>query len=410
MKTYPRSIAIRYLVSRRSFGLVTVLSIISVAGVTIGVAALVVVLSVFNGFQNLVTGILVGFDPHVRIERQVRSDTSDYDGVRQSLLRNPEVRGIAAFSAGKALVVSRGLNRVITVRGIEPEHLRAVSGLTEKIVLGSADFEGTNRNGIILGMVLADRLGVVTGDTISLVSPAGAEAATLTLGVPIIRRFQVIGLYETNNKDYDSFYAFTTLANAQTLFNAAGRIDGLDIRLDASNEAVGFARTRASDPAFEGFRILTWYDLHRELYTVMQIERWAAYIILCLIIAVASFNLLGSLTMTVIEKTRDIGILKAMGATTGDIQQIFLWQGLTVGSVGTVLGNILGLGLVYAQNRFHLFPLDPTVYIIPAIPVRVDVVDIVVVSAAAMVLCALAARMPARRAGSLIPAEAIRWE
>ena len=158
------------------------------------------------------------------------------------------------------------------------------------------------------------------------------------------------------------------------------------------------------------FRILTWYDLHKELYTVMQVERWSAYLILCLIIAVASFNLLGSLTMAVIEKRRDIGILKTMGLTNRLVSRIFLLQGLVVGIVGSVLGTGIGLGVVELQKRYHLFPLDPTVYIISAIPVQVRGSDLLFVTFAAIALCLLASRYPAKRAAELVPVEAIRWE
>lgn len=142
----------------------------------------------------------------------------------------------------------------------------------------------------------------------------------------------------------------------------------------------------------------------------MQMERWAAYLILCLIIAVASFNLLGSLMMAVIEKRRDIGILKTMGVTNKSVSRIFLLQGLAVGMVGAFLGTALGLGIVYIQKHYHLFPLDPTVYIIPAIPVEVQWLDLILVTFAAVVLCLLASRYPAKRAAQLIPVEAIRWE
>ena len=158
------------------------------------------------------------------------------------------------------------------------------------------------------------------------------------------------------------------------------------------------------------FRVMTWYDLHRDLYSVMKIERWMAYIILCLIVGVASFNLLGSLTMSVIEKTRDIGVLKSMGATDRSIIRIFLFEGVFVGVLGSLLGLGLGLLLVFLQGKYHLFPLDPTVYIIPAIPVDIQLLDVLVVTITAIGLCSLAALYPAKRAASLIPVEAIRWE
>jgi len=158
------------------------------------------------------------------------------------------------------------------------------------------------------------------------------------------------------------------------------------------------------------FNVMTWYDLHKDLYSVMKIERWLAYAILCLIIGVATFNLLGSLTMSVIAKTRDIGILKAMGATKQDVIAIFQFEGLFIGMIGTVAGSLLGLAVCYLQIHYQLFALDPTVYIIPAIPVEVHPLDFLSVAGAALGLSYAATLYPAKRAAALLPATAIRWE
>lgn len=404
-----RIIARRYLFSKRTIAFVNVISYISIIGVTIGVAALIVVLSVFNGFGSLVTSLLVSFDPHLRIESVKRTDASNYDRLVQYLQTQDQVTGFAPFVEGKALVVSRGITRVINIRGVDPDRIGKVSGLKDKIVLGSASLEGADENGIVLGMALADRLGSVVGDTISIVSPSGVEIALLQMGQPLIRRFRVAGIYETNNKDYDSYYAYVNLEAGQTLFGLKKQIDGFEVRFTDLSYADPF-KTKLEKQFGKEFRIMTWFDLHRELYTVMQIERWSAYLILCLIIAVASFNLLGSLTMTVIEKRRDIGILKTMGITNKIVARIFLLQGLVVGVVGALLGTAIGLGVVYVQKHYHLFPLDPTVYIISAIPVEVRWLDLVFVTFAAIVLCLLASRYPAKRAAHLVPVEAIRWE
>lgn len=404
-----RTIAFRYLVSKRRVGLVTVISIISVIGVTIGVAALIVVLSVFNGFGGLVTSILINFDPHLRIESPKRTDISSYEPIITYAQRQGEVAGIAPFAVGKAVVVSRNLNRVINIKGIESERIASVSGLKDKIVLGDVAFEGLRRNGIVLGMTLSDRLGAVVGDTLSVVSLAGSETALLQLGQPLIRRFLVVGIYESNNKEYDSYFAFVGMDAAQSLFGMGKNISGVELRLRSIDRSDQFKATLLNEFG-STFRVLTWYDLHRDLYSVMKIERWMAYIILCLIVGVASFNLLGSLTMSVIEKTRDIGVLKSMGANDKSIIRIFMFEGILVGVLGSVLGLGLGLLLVYLQESYHLFPLDPTVYIIPAIPVEIHLVDLIIVSVTAVGLCSLAALYPAKRAASLIPVEAIRWE
>lgn len=400
--------ALRYLFSKRQVGFVSVISFISITGVTVGVAALIVVLSVFNGFNGLVTSILVNFDPHVRIEGLKQTDQTAFDALTNRLTGHADVKGTAPYVLGKALVVSRNVNRVINIKGIDVDRIDGVSGLRGTIVLGDLELK-EKRNGIVIGLTLADRLGAVVGDTISVVSPAGSESALMQIGQPLIRRFAVRGIYESNNKEYDAFFAFVGLEDGQKLFEMGETISGLEVRLDDLEHTDGVA-SMLEDEFGDSFRILTWYDLHRELYSVMQIERWMAFIILCIIIGVASFNLLGSLTMSVIEKTRDIGILKALGTGRATIQRMFMYQGLFVGLLGSLCGLLLGVVLVVLQEEYHLIPLDPTVYIIPAIPVELRAMDLFLVPMTAIALCSLAALYPSRRAAGLIPVEAIRWE
>ena len=404
-----QAIALRYLKSKRKVGFVTVISFISIVGVTIGVAALVIVLSVFNGFNGLVTSILTEFDPHLRVERLSPGDQADYDRLSFFLSSDSDVQGFAPFVSGKALIVSRNMNRVINVKGLDETLVDKVSGLRDKLVLGELDFQARNGSGMVIGLTLADRLGVVVGDTLSVVSPAGSEFALLQIGQPLIRRFVVSGIYESNNKEYDAYYAYVGLDAGRALFSLGNQVQGVEIRLSDIDVTSQFEERMRTNFGSD-YRILTWYDLHRELYSVMQIERWMAYVILCMIVGVASFNLLGSLTMSVIEKTRDIGILKTMGATREMIQKIFMNQGLFVGILGSLFGVLLGVLVVYLQQEFHLVPLDPTVYIIPAIPVELHVMDLILVSLTGIGLCSVAAYYPARRAAALVPVEAIRWE
>lgn len=398
-------IAKRYMLSKKEAGFITVISAISVIGITVGVAALIVVLSVFNGFNGLVTQLLVGFDPHVRLT--AKTETAQLPG--QLPIDPADVKGIAPFASGKAMIVSHSQSKVVFVRGLESSGIEKVCGLKDKMVLGTMDLRESGGRNLVLGLTLADRLGVVPDDSVWLVSPAGSEQALLGFGAPVMRSFRVAGIYESDNRDYDMLYTYMSLHSAQQLFQMGEKISGYEIRLfDIGRAETVKARLQAA--VGNSFQVQSWYDLHSDLYSVMRIERWTAYIILCLIVGVATFNLLGSLTMTVLAKTRDIGILKAMGATNSDIIAIFRFEGMLIGVVGTIAGTLMGLLICYLQVRFQLFALDPTVYIIPAIPIEIRVSDFFAVGGAALLLSFLSTIIPSRRAASMLPAEAIRWE
>ena len=407
---YEQFIARRYLRSKRQLRFINIIMLVSVIGITVGVAALVIVLSVFNGFNSVVTGVLVGFDPHLRVEAARGRVIPDPDSVTQILAQDPRVRATAPFVAMKALLITPRVNRVVMVRGVVDSTIGDVSGVSASTVLGSFHFRDTTHHaGIVLGMALADRLGTMVGSELTIVSPVGVDAAMTRFSEPITRVCRVVGIYDSNNKDYDAHYAYVSLETAQQLFRVPGQAHGIEVRLADIRDADA-VKERLQERLGAGYTVSTWYDLHRDLYSVMRIERWTAYIILCLIVGVATFNVLGSLTMGVIEKRRDIGILKALGASRASITRLFMFEGILVGTIGTAAGALLGLIVCYLQIHFHLFPLDPTVYIIPAIPVEVRWMDFVAVSGASMLLSTLASLYPARRAARLLPVEAIRWE
>ncbi len=402
-------IAKRYLLSKKEAGFITVISVISIVGITIGVAALIVVLSVFNGFNGLVTSILIGFDPHLRVEQTEHTTTEQLSRLSEMLRTDPTVSGVGAFVSGKAMIVSRSQSKVVFVRGLEAASVDKVTGVTKDIVLGEINFLDSTARDMIVGMTLADRLGIVTGDSVLMVSAAGSQRALLGFGAPVVRPFRVAAIYESNNKDYDALYGYMSLPSAQQLFQTGENIHGYEVRCRDINYSEAL-KSKIEEMFPSDFNVMTWYDLHKDLYSVMKIERWLAYAILCLIIGVATFNLLGSLTMSVIAKTRDIGILKAMGATKQDVIAIFQFEGLFIGMIGTVAGSLLGLAVCYLQIHYQLFALDPTVYIIPAIPVEVHPLDFLSVAGAALGLSYAATLYPAKRAAALLPATAIRWE
>jgi lipoprotein-releasing system permease protein len=299
---------------------------------------------------------------------------------------------------------------VVLVKGVVDSTIDGVSGVKERTVLGEFRFRDIpERGSIVLGLTLADRMGTMVGSELTVLSPVGVDAMMVQLSQPLMKQCGVVGIYDSNNKDYDAHYAYVSLETARDLFEMGDAITGMEIRLHAIEDAEAVQRD-LQDQLGEGFRVSTWYDLHRDLYSVMKIERWTAYIILCLIVGVATFNVLGSLTMGVIEKRRDIGILKALGATSGSITRLFMFEGILVGTLGTVLGTAIGLLVCYLQITYQLFPLDPTVYIIPAIPVEVRWTDFFAVALASMLLSLLASLYPARRAAGLLPVQAIRWE
>ncbi len=407
---YERFIAQRYLRSKRQLRFINIIMMVSVIGITVGVAALTIVLSVFNGFNSVVTNVLVGFDPHIRIEAARGRAMQLTDSLLGGLKADPRIAAAAPYIASKALLLTPHVNRVVLVKGVVDSTIDMVSGVKKRIVLGGFSLRDTPESGgVVLGLALADRLGTMVGSELTIVSPVGVDAMMTQFGEPLTRRCTVEGIYDSNNKDYDAHYAFISLESARQLFQYGDSYSGIEIRLHDLEEADNVKHSLQNSLG-DGYTVSTWYDLHRDLYSVMKIERWTAYIILCLIVGVATFNVLGSLTMGIIEKRRDIGILKALGATRTSIVRIFMFEGILVGLLGTASGVLIGVVVCLLQIRYSLFPLDPTVYIIPAIPVELRWTDFFAVVLASMTLSTLASLYPARRAARLLPVDAIRWE
>jgi lipoprotein-releasing system permease protein len=411
--SYSTFIAFRYLKSKRKVASVSIISFISLLGVIVGTAALIIVISVFNGFQGLVTNILVNFDPHIRITASSGEYIQNPEQILAQVESIKEVKSATMFLNGKAMIVSGGINRAVNIVGIVPSGNERISSLSNSVVLGR--FLDPNRdNQILIGISLADALGSVVGDTIAIISPAGIERSLTQFYQPKVERFVVSGIYQSKNKDYDGYYAFVNLPAAQDLFTAPGEypnpsmVNGIDVKLwdiGKSNEVKAKLESQLS-----GVTIDTWYDLHKDLYQMMTLERIVAYIVLSLIILVAAFNILGSLTMTVIEKRREVGALKTMGATQGGIMKIYLFEGMSVGLLGSAVGLFLGFLVGEAQIKYQLFKLDTSVYIIPALPVSMHVSDFIIVGVIAVLISSVAALYPAKRAAKINPAEAVRWE
>jgi len=406
-----RFIARRYLISKHKINFITIISFLSIAGITLGVAALIVVLSVFNGFGNLVTSFLRSFDPDIRIESINPDNKYDPKFFAQHLSEIKNIKSWAPYVEGKVVAVRGRETQVINLKGITEESGRTIYELKKNVIFGRYDLgEKNGTDNIILGLRLADRLECLIGDTVTIISPAGIEDVIAQTSLPLMKSFVVSGIFSSNNNEYDESFMFTNLHSAQHIFKLSNRIQGIDIRLDNINNSSKVKEKILTFVSCDDYNTKTWYDFHSELYTVMQIERWSAYIILSLIIAVATFNILGSLSMSVIEKKRDIGILNSMGADKKSIIKIFMYEGLLIGLIGTAAGSILGYLICYLQIKYKIYPLDPTQYKIDALPLQVQLSDFFFIAGMSLLLSFFASLLPARRAAKVNPLEAIKWE
>ncbi len=401
----------RYLVSKHKINFITVISLISITGITIGVAALIVVLSVFNGFGSLVTSFLMNFDPDVRVEIISQEGFNKQPELDSVLNNTQDIREFAPYVSGKVMAYKSGKYQIINLKGIKKKTADNIYGIDSSMIFGK--FNIAEQNGIpgaILGLTLADRLNLLVGDTLTIISPVGIEQAITQLSLPKTRKFIVNGIYSSQNNQYDETYIFTNLKTAQNLLGYHNNIQGYDIKLDNTDQSFKVKSDLERKLNSSLFSVNTWYDFHKELYIVMKIERWSAYIILCLIVAVATFNILGSLSMSVIEKKRDIGILRSMGASEKSITKIFMYEGLLVGIIGTLAGLLVGYFICFLQLHYKIYPLDPTQYKIDALPLQIRISDFFFVSGASMLLTFLASLFPAKKASKVNPLESIKWE
>jgi len=407
---FERYIAKRYLLSKKKVQFITIITLISIIGVTVGVAALISVLSVFNGFNKYQLDILTGFDPHIRIEPDSGSGIKDYSSIIETAKKINDIRVIAPFTMNKGVISSKKNNLVAFLKGVDEQKIGELSDVKDKTILGDFEFKDNDETGgIILGGNLAGRLETKVFDTLTVMSTTGMEKALTQIVTPKTMKFVVRGIYDSNNKEYDKYYSFISLPKSQNLFDLGSNVNGLEMRLnDISNSEE--VKKELEDALGSKYRVSSWYDLHENLYSVMKVERWTAFIILSLIIAVASFSIIGSLTMTVIEKRRDIGILKAMGTSNKSIVKIFMFEGVMIGLYGTIAGSILGLLVCLMQVNYKLFPLDSSIYSIDALPIDLRYTDFIYVSLCAMFLAVIASLYPAVRAAKQEPINAIRWE
>lgn len=412
--SYEFFIANRYLKSKRKTGFISLITYISMIGVMIGVAALIIVLSIMNGFESEVRSRIIGFGAHIELRTYHNRGLEDYKSIAEQIKNFDHISGISPYVEDKALIYTSKKNKSgVAIKGIDPESLAQVSDIKDNIIYGIFEVGEIKTNGrkaypgIVLGQYLADRLNVDLGDKVQLLSPTGISP--ILSRMPALRSFQVTGFFETGLFEFDDVYAYISIKEAQRLFESGNSVSGLEIKLDDLNNADAVAN-RIREHLGYPFAAVTWFDMHKNLFSWMQLEKWGMFIILSLIIMVAAFNIISTLIMIVLEKTKEIGVLKSMGANSSGIMKIFMFEGLIGGVIGTLLGCIFGFALCWSQQKFEFFSLPPDVYIISALPILMKARDFFFISLAALLLCFLATFYPARKAAKLDPVEAIRYE
>lgn len=404
-----RFISRRYLFSRKHVSLISVLTGISIAGITLGTALLIIVLSVFNGFFDVIRGFLLSFDPDIRIE-QKGVPAMPYDpSLVNEILQHPEVVNLAPYIEGRAMLISGERdNEVVMVRGVERGSYIRITELEKSVRNGIFDLSvQDNKPGIVIGDMLVNRYGLSPGDEIALLSPSGMRRALTQFSVPRVSRFSVRGSY-TIQQIIDDEVVYADLEAAQRLFNMRNEVTGFDLQLQ-DLERAEIVKADLSRMLGDQYSIRSWYDLQKPLYDVMYIEKWGSYFILMIIVLVAALNIVGSLTMIVIQKKKDIGVLLAMGMTPKTIKKIFISQGLQIGLIGCGIGGILGIAISLAQKEYGLLKLTSS-FIIDAYPVMIQPLDIILVAGGSLLLCIAASWYPALRASTVQPADAVRGE
>lgn len=416
---YELFIGLRYLRAKRKEAFISLITAMSTLGVAIGVITLNVVLSVLTGLEEDLRDRILGFNPHI-IVLSYGGGIENYGEVLERVRREPHVRWAAPFVYGQAIVSTPAGMTGVLLRGILPGE-RGAFDLERYMVEGRVDrlgqrhvvplAEGRGRTvelpGIIVGRELARQLHVGIGDPVSVISPVARPTAVGL--VPRIRRFVVVGVFDSGMSEYDSSLVYVDLGEAQRFFGIDGRVTGVELRLDDLYRAREVGEKIAADLGFP-YRVRDWMEINHNLFAALKLEKTVYFIVLLLIILVAAFNIVATLIMVVMEKRKDIAILKSMGASRGAIARIFMFKGLIIGLLGTAIGSAGGFAACWALARYEFIELPRDVFYVSTLPVKMYPEYFALVALASMSLCFLATLYPARQAARLVPVEVIRYE
>ena len=412
---YELFIARRYLQSKQRTGFISFITFIAVGGVILGVAALIIMLSVTNGFSGEVKSRLIGMNAHISLARFHGDAIDDYDELMGQVLEEAGVVAVAPVVEAKLVIAAGEEMDGVFVWGVEPESFRQVSDLPKHLRYDDEEslhldkVPGQKWPGIVLGGYLANRLRVGIGDQVILMSVKTRSLDDILTGfTPKLYLYVVTDLFESGMFHYDDNFAFVSRSEAQRILGLGEGVTALHARVDDLDRAIAI-RQRLEERLGYPYRLTDWTQRFPELFHWMELEKWVIFIALSLIILVAAFNIMSILSMSILIKTPEIGILRAMGARAAGIRRVFVLQGLVIGVFGTGLGVALGLVVCLLQDRFQLISIPSQIYIISSLPVDMQPLDFLLVSVVSLVICLLASLLPARKAASLEPVEAIRY-
>lgn len=404
---YERFIAERYLKSRKSNRILSFISGVSVLGIVLGVATLIVVISVMSGFSDNLKNRILGANAHIVVNRMDVSPIEDWRTVKQQIASVEGVTGVSPFIISQVLLTSQNNVAGSVIRGVNAADEMKVTTIAKFMKEGA--FSDLNIKSevpmIALGKELAANLGVVVGDNITMVSPLGKKGP---FGItPKMKHFQVCGVFDTGMYEYNNTLAYINMSAAQDFFGMSDVVSGFSVgtvNFDYAPDIAANIQKKLDFPYWSR----DWISMNQNLFSALKLEKYAMFIILTLIIIVASFNVISMITVTVKDKKRDIAILRAMGASESSISGIFKRQGMIIGVTGTIIGNLLGLAICVVLMKFKIISLPADVYFMDRIPVKIEVMTFVVVSFCSLLITYLAGLFPARQSAKLDPVEALR--
>ena len=402
-------IAKRYLRSPNRPAVLRLVTGFSVLGVAAGVATLVVALAMNTGFRETLQDRLLGVTAHISLTRPGSGGIHDYETLASKLSTIPGVRSVTPAVYQTVLMTFGGESRGVVSKGIDPAREEAADQALRRLSAGRLDFkpDADGIDGLLIGKQLGEEWRVTPGDYVTLTSPQGRLTPFGLL--PRTRRFRVAGIFDSGFYDYDANWCFMKMDAAQSLAGASDVVNVLEFRLENPENAADVAR-EIQRQAGTGYAAATWMEEQRALFRALRLERLVTAIFIGLITLVAGLNILVVLTMTVTDRAKDIAVLRSMGSLSGQLRNIFLWQGFAIGALGTLAGLLVGYSFALIAGHYRLIPLDPQVYAVPYVPFHPSAIDGVWISLVAMGISLLATVVPARAAAKLLPVEILRFE